>query len=179
MKQPLSRRHLLQAGGAAAMTGSGFLVSGQAHAQSQTLRLGHVLAPAHPFHQGLELAAKKLAEASNGRFKLQVFPSSQLESLWGGILGIFKKSIIYSIIRDYEIATHPYYGKNICITGALSKPREEYKYLLEKIGAKVVSTVTSKTDFLVCNEASSSSKYKEAQKLPIPVVTEEEFALKL
>ena len=78
MKQPLSRRHLLQAGGAAAMTGSGFLVSGQAHAQSQTLRLGHVLAPAHPFHQGLELAAKKLAEASNGRFKLQVFPSSQL-----------------------------------------------------------------------------------------------------
>ena len=78
MKQPLSRRHLLQAGGAAAMTGSGFLVSGQTHAQSQTLRLGHVLAPAHPFHQGLELAAKKLAEASNGRFKLQVFPSSQL-----------------------------------------------------------------------------------------------------
>lgn len=72
-------------------------------------------------------------------------------------------------------ANHPYYGKNICITGTLSKPREEYKYLLEKIGAKVVSAVTSKTDFLVCNEASSSSKYKEAQKLGIPIIKEEEL----
>lgn len=72
-------------------------------------------------------------------------------------------------------ASHPYYGKSICITGALSKPREEYKYLLEKVGAKLVSSVTSKTDFLVCNEASSSSKYKEAQKLSIPVIKEEEL----
>ncbi len=73
-------------------------------------------------------------------------------------------------------SSHPYYGKNICITGALSKPREEYKYLLEKIGAKVVSAVSSKTDFLVCNETSSSTKYKEAQKLLIPVLTEEELS---
>lgn len=71
-----------------------------------------------------------------------------------------------------KYASHPYYEKHICITGALSRPREEYKYLLEKIGAKVVSSVTSKTDFLVCNEASSSTKYKEAQKLGIPVISE-------
>ena len=72
--------------------------------------------------------------------------------------------------------SHPYYGKNICITGALSKPREEYKFLLEKIGAKVVSSVTAKTNFLVCNEASSSSKYKDAQKLGIPIVSEIELS---
>ncbi len=75
-----------------------------------------------------------------------------------------------------KYAHHPYYGKNICITGSLSQPREEYKFRLEKIGAKVVSSVSSKTDFLVCNEASSSSsKYKDAQKLGVPIITEAEL----
>ena len=43
-----------------------------------TLRLGHVLAPSHQFHRGMELAAEKLAELTDGRVELQVFPSSQL-----------------------------------------------------------------------------------------------------
>lgn len=74
---------------------------------------------------------------------------------------------------------HPYFGKNICITGALSRPREEYKAVLERVGAKLVSSVSSKTDLLVCNEVSSSSKYKDAVKHNVKIVTEEEFALKL
>jgi tripartite ATP-independent transporter DctP family solute receptor len=78
MNVALTRRQLLHAGGGVALAGSGLLLGGHARAQAQTLRLGHVLAPAHPFHQGLELAAKKLAETSNGRLRLQVFPSSQL-----------------------------------------------------------------------------------------------------
>ena len=71
---------------------------------------------------------------------------------------------------------HVYFGKSICITGSLSRPREEYKNLIEKVGAKLVSAVTGKTDFLVCNEASSSSKYKQAQALGIPILTEQQFA---
>jgi DNA ligase (NAD+) len=74
---------------------------------------------------------------------------------------------------------HPYFGKNICITGALSRPRDEYKKSLEAIGAKLVSSVTSKTDFLVCNEESHSSKYKDAKKYGIPILTEEEFVKNL
>lgn len=70
---------------------------------------------------------------------------------------------------------HPYYGKNICITGALSKPREEYKILLESVGGKLVSSVSSKTDFLVCNETSSSSKYKDALKYNVQIIKEQEF----
>ena len=71
---------------------------------------------------------------------------------------------------------HPYFGKSICITGALSRTREEYKNQIERIGAKLVSAVTGKTDFLVCNEASGSSKYKQAMVLKIPILTETEFA---
>ena len=72
-----SRRGLLVLGAAA--VGAPTLLFPPAGAQSaQTLRIGHVLAPSHQFHQGLELAAKKLAEDTGGRLKLQVFPSSQL-----------------------------------------------------------------------------------------------------
>jgi len=78
MTHHFSRRQLLHAGGAAAVAGSGLFAVGMARAQSQTLRLGHVLAPSHPFHQALEMAGKKLADATNGRLKMQVFPSSQL-----------------------------------------------------------------------------------------------------
>ncbi|WP_161597649.1 NAD-dependent DNA ligase LigA [Fluviispira multicolorata] len=82
------------------------------------------------------------------------------------------------IITDQQ-KNHPYFGKNICITGALSRPREEYKAMLEKAGAKLVSSVSSKTDFLVCNETSSSSKYKDAIKHNVQILSEVEFSDKL
>jgi tripartite ATP-independent transporter DctP family solute receptor len=74
----ITRRRLLNMGGATAIAGCGLLTAGGARAQVQTLRVGHVLAPSHAFHQGLELATKKLEESTNGRVKMQVFPSSQL-----------------------------------------------------------------------------------------------------
>lgn len=73
------------------------------------------------------------------------------------------------------LANHPLSGKNVCITGALSQPREIYARRLEKVGAKVASSVTSKTHYLVCNEESSSSKYVQAKKLGIPVLNEEQL----
>lgn len=52
--------------------------SAAANAQDVTLKMGHVLAPTHQFHKGMELASEKLAESTDGRIKLEVFPSSQL-----------------------------------------------------------------------------------------------------
>lgn len=51
---------------------------GSAVAQDVTLKLGHVLAPSHQFHEGMLLAAEKLTELTDGRIALEVFPSSQL-----------------------------------------------------------------------------------------------------
>lgn len=44
------------------------------------LKIGHVLAPTHQFHQGMEIAAKELAKRTNGAVTLQIYPSSQLGS---------------------------------------------------------------------------------------------------
>jgi DNA ligase (NAD+) len=66
-------------------------------------------------------------------------------------------------------------GKRICITGALSVPRAEIKLTLERLGAKIVSSVSHNTDILVCNEASDSSKYKDAKRYNVQIVTEHEL----
>lgn len=97
-----------------------------------------------------------------------------------------KMPIIQSLLKVVAIqeetsplaadATHPYFGKSICITGTLSRPREEYRNILSQIGAKLVDAVTAKTDFLVCNETSSSKKYKEAVARGIPILTEDDFS---
>jgi DNA ligase (NAD+) len=63
----------------------------------------------------------------------------------------------------------------VCITGALSRPREDYEKMLLQAGAKLSTGVTSRTHFLVCNEKSGSSKYKKAEELNVPVLTEVEF----
>lgn len=69
--------------------------------------------------------------------------------------------------------SHPYFGKIFCITGALSRPRDEYKKILESLGAKVTGSVSDKTDFLVCNEESGSKKYIQAKSLGVPIISEE------
>ncbi len=82
--------------------------------------------------------------------------------------------------EELKFVSHPYHGKQICITGALTKPREQYKFALEEIGAKLVSSVSANTLFLVCNETdANSAKFKQAKKLNISIVSEEEFSSKL
>lgn len=65
-------------------------------------------------------------------------------------------------------------GKKICITGALSEKRSVIEQSIRDLGGIVVSSVGKSTDFLVTNESEgSSSKYKKAQDLQIPIITEQ------
>lgn len=64
-------------------------------------------------------------------------------------------------------------GMTICITGTLSIDRNTWKDRIEKNGGKFASSVSKNTTCLICNQQSSSSKYKKAQELGIPIYTEE------
>tara|TARA_B100000925_G_scaffold291950_1_gene282775 strand:- start:2421 stop:4325 length:1905 start_codon:yes stop_codon:yes gene_type:complete len=67
-------------------------------------------------------------------------------------------------------------GKKICITGSLSRKRSEIEKEIKLHGGEVVKTVSTKTDYLVCNDKSStSSKMLKAQGLGVSVITEEEL----
>lgn len=69
-------------------------------------------------------------------------------------------------------------GLTFVITGDVHhyKNRDEFKAYVEVGGGKVTGSVTSKTDYLVNNDAqSSSSKNRKAKELGIPIITEDEF----
>lgn len=69
-------------------------------------------------------------------------------------------------------------GINFVITGSVHhfKNRKEIKEKVEELGGKVTGSVTSKTNYLINNDiSSSSSKNKKAKELGIPIITEEQF----
>ena len=73
-------------------------------------------------------------------------------------------------------AENPFNGKTICVTGKLNHfTRDSINEKITSLGAKASGSVSSKTDYLITNEVSGSSKYKKAQELGIPIITEEEF----
>lgn len=76
-----------------------------------------------------------------------------------------------------EINDNPFINKNICVTGKLNSfTRDSINAKIESIGAKAVSGVTSKTDYLITNTPDSgSSKNNNAKKYGTKIITEEEF----
>ena len=67
-------------------------------------------------------------------------------------------------------------GMNFIITGKLSRKRDDIKAEIEARGGKVTGSVSSKTNYLVCNDKNSTTgKSVEAKRLNIPVITEEEL----
>lgn len=69
-------------------------------------------------------------------------------------------------------------GVNFVITGSVEHfaNRNEVKEVIESKGGKVTGSVTSKTNYLINNDVtSSSSKNKKARDLGIPIISEEEF----
>jgi DNA ligase (NAD+) len=72
-------------------------------------------------------------------------------------------------------AISPYTDKIIVLTGTLnSMSREEAKQTLHSLGAKVSSSVSKNTDFLIIGDQ-PGSKAKKAKELNIPIVSEEEW----
>ena len=69
-------------------------------------------------------------------------------------------------------------GKSFVITGKLKhyKNRKALEEVIEANGGSVLSSVSSKTSYLINNDINStSSKNKKAKQLNIPIITEEDF----
>ena len=69
-------------------------------------------------------------------------------------------------------------GKIFVITGSLNhyKNRDELVGVIESMSGKVSGSVSAKTSYLINNDTqSSSSKNQKAQKLNIPIISEEDF----
>jgi len=69
---------------------------------------------------------------------------------------------------------NPFKDKTVVVTGAMSVPRDVIKAILEELGAKVASSVSKKTHFVIYGE-DAGSKYDKAVELGVPLLTESEF----
>jgi DNA ligase (NAD+) len=73
-----------------------------------------------------------------------------------------------------EAEDNVFKGKTVVVTGAMSVSRDVIKNTLEKLGAKVASSVSKKTDFVIYGE-DAGSKYDKAVELGVRLLPEAEF----
>lgn len=89
---------------------------------------------------------------------------------------LFKRvRIATNNLQNAFIESSPIMGKTLVFTGTLEKMgRQQAKAKAESLGARIASSVSSKTDFVIAGE-NAGSKLSEAQKLGITILSEEEW----
>ena len=116
--------------------------------------------------------------------KLDGFAGSKTEAIWN--FNYEQADKVYEIVKplqqtpvvEDELTAVSLTGYTIVITGRLNKfkNRSELQQAIESKGGKVVGSISNNTDFLINNDnKSTSAKNLAAQKLNIPIITEEEF----
>lgn len=130
----------------------------------------------------LDLDKEKVKALSSEMQKIENIKNAITDSLFEGIeekkdlLEYLTLNIPFSNFKDDTSSFSSGVKFNVCVTGNLkTMGRDEFKNELEKLGHKMVSSVTKKTSYLVTNNKDSNTvKNKNAIALGVPVINEEE-----
>ena len=112
------------------------------------------------------------------------FAESKTLAIWNYNFSEADKIYLYLTIPEVKEETktaNSLDGITVVITGKLIhyKNRSALQQAIEKVGGKVVSSVSKNTNYLINNDnASTSTKNLTAKKLNVPIITEEEFISK-
>ena len=80
------------------------------------------------------------------------------------------------IIRNENEHSDKLKGITFVVSGVFEKfSREQLKNMMENNGAKVASSISAKTNYIVAGENMGPSKLEKAQKLNIPIISELDF----
>lgn len=83
-------------------------------------------------------------------------------------------------IKQSEKTSEKLAGLAFVVSGTFSNfSREELKQLIEENSGKILSGVSSKTDYLICGENTGPQKKKQAEKFGVKMIEEQEFIDKL
>jgi DNA ligase (NAD+) len=140
-----------------------------------------------------ETTAKKIADAVGSLDRLIHLPEEDLllidevgDRIAESIRDYFAKPENRAIIEDLRAAglqfeaeakvqlSNVLAGKSFVITGTLSRPRDEFKALIEQHGGVVSSAVSAKTDYLLAGDK-GGSKLQKAEKLGVQIIDENNF----
>ena len=83
-------------------------------------------------------------------------------------------ALIKPIASKLEITQSIFTGKTVVLTGAMSRPRDEMKAMLEQLGARVSGSVSKKTDYVIYGE-DAGSKLDKAVELVVKTIREDEL----
>lgn len=75
-----------------------------------------------------------------------------------------------------EIENDVFHGKSFVVSGVFTKySRNEIKSLIEQYGGKNVGSISKKTDYVLAGDKMGPSKLQKAEKLEIPIISEDDF----
>ena len=110
--------------------------------------------------------------------------NSQIESLKKFFSNIQNLKTFSKLVKILNIKNYKYLDKKTPISGKLimftgkfvNKSRSELKSLAESMGAKIVSSISKKTDFLIIgSQKPTTKKINQAKDLKIKILNEDEW----
>ncbi len=146
-----------------------------------------------------QIAGRQIAEVAGTLADLLAWSPEEAREKVGGIHGFGAKMVeavvtflqdpaerqIMEKLRDrnvgraqpkHAVATDgPLVGKTFCVTGVLTRKREEVHDLLRAAGATVHDSVKKDTSYLVAGDKTGKTKLDQAKKFGAKVITEEEM----
>lgn len=92
------------------------------------------------------------------------------------LINRLRKAGLQMEVEQVTLASTALVGKTVVISGTFEHySRDEYKKLIEDNGGKNTGSISKKTSFILAGEGMGPSKREKAEKLSIPIVTEEDF----
>lgn len=78
--------------------------------------------------------------------------------------------------KEVTLASDKFSGQNFIISGTFEKfSRDELKDLIEQNGGKILSSISAKLNYLVAGENMGPAKLEKANKLNIPIISDDEL----
>ena len=78
--------------------------------------------------------------------------------------------------KEVKLASEKLSGQSFIISGVFEKySRDELKDLIEQNGGKILSSISAKLNYLVAGDNMGPAKLEKAQKLNIPIISDEEL----
>ena len=95
-------------------------------------------------------------------------------NIWKSRRDEIRQLLKYIDITEPKLSSNKLAGKSFCITGTLSKGRNEVQDMIEKNGGNVSGSVGKSLDYLICGE-DSGSKEGKAKQLGVKIISEADF----
>jgi DNA ligase (NAD+) len=112
-----------------------------------------------------ERIAQSLAEYLSGEVHRQELQKLQSQGLQ-----------FVSEVKEVTLASDKLAGKTFIISGVFEKySRDELKDMIEQNGGKILSSISAKLNYLVAGDNMGPAKLEKANKLNVPIITDEEL----